>query len=778
MRKKINDQDHQSILGLPQTHHCRSVALDHVFGFQLKNLRFETDTNANLPQNDPAFVYNDLVEDIFNSKDVFIVSIFEKGPEGIFNPQTLALVERLTERIKELDGVIEKDVMSLSTIKNIVGTTAGFRVGRFMKTVPETPGEIRELKEALYENDTYIGSILSADGQATSIFAKMEGDRGKWTGVYHDIKKLLSLEPAGGRKFYVAGRPVLEVTFGIYMQQSMEKMFPLVILVIVLMLYGVFRGLRGVLLPLFIVIGADIWAMGIMAMCGVPMYLFSTIMPIILMAIGIADGIHVLEKYYQLVGGGLVTDRRSIVKETFAEMWSPVVMTSLTTAAGFVSLVSNQMVSIRAFGLFTAVGVIAAMIFSLTLLPATLAMLKAKGPKRVKNDSLGKSGALDRGFFGFALTRLGKIMYTQRGKVLAALAVVFAFCLYGLTLLTSEGSWMETLQEESEVRIADRALNSKFDGTVRLNVVFEGVKQYDMQSPEVLKAMAELQKDLARDEAVGGSISLADFIQRMNQVMNEGRREFRVVPDSQELIAQYLFLYSMSGEPGDFDEYVDYDYRLANVIFFLKTDHSRATARVVDRVNGFFSRHKELKGLKINMAGAGFLTLAWVESLVRGQLWSIVSSLVAVFLITSLMFRSWAAGLINGVSIAGAMLINFGLLSLAGQPLEVSAAISSGIIIGIGVDYTIHFIYRYRLAVAQNNDSSQATLTTMITSGRAITFNALVVIAGFMVLFASDFTPSVTMGVHVAIGMFVCFLMAMTFLPAILNTFKPRFIFS
>ena len=97
------------------------LILTMFFGFQLKNLHFETDTNANLPQNDPAFIYNDLVEDIFNSKDVFIVSIFEKGPEGIFNPQTLALVERLTERIKEVDGVIEKDVMSLSTIKNIVG---------------------------------------------------------------------------------------------------------------------------------------------------------------------------------------------------------------------------------------------------------------------------------------------------------------------------------------------------------------------------------------------------------------------------------------------------------------------------------------------------------------------------------------------------------------------------------------------------------------------------------------------------------------------------------
>lgn len=252
----------------------------------------------------------------------------------------------------------------------------------------------------------------------------------------------------------------------------------------------------------------------------------------------------------------------------------------------------------------------------------------------------------------------------------------------------------------------------------------------------------------------------------------------RVIPESQDLIAQYLFLYSMSGEPGDFDEYVDYDYRLANTIFFLKTDNTYATARIVDRIRNFFSERQDMPKIKINMAGAGYLTLAWVETLIIGQIWSIVSSLIAVFLITALMFRSWAAGLISSLSIGGAMLISFGILALTKQPFEVSTALSSGIIIGIGIDYTIHFISRYRLAVSEDPDPVRATITTMTTSGRAITYNALVLIVGFMVLFVSDFQPSWSMGVQVAMGMFVCLLMAMTFVPAVLNTFKPGFIFN
>jgi hypothetical protein len=249
------------------------------------------------------------------------------------------------------------------------------------------------------------------------------------------------------------------------------------------------------------------------------------------------------------------------------------------------------------------------------------------------------------------------------------------------------------------------------------------------------------------------------------------------VPDSQDLVAQYLFLYSMSGEPGDFDEYVDYDYRLANVIFFVKTDNTRVLRRVVDKARGFLSERRLPAEIKINMAGSGFLTLAWTDTLITGQIWSIISSLIAVFLITAVMFRSLAAGVLNALPICGAMLMNFGILGLLGGAMEVGTAISSGIIIGIGVDYSIHFVSRYRLAAAQGGGAGPATRTTMITSGKAITYNALVVIAGFMVLFASDFLPSRRLGILVAMGMATSFLMAMTLLPALLNMFEPRFIF-
>jgi predicted RND superfamily exporter protein len=747
------------------------------FGYQLKNLRFDTDTKSNLPENHPVFIYNDLVEDIFRSKDVIVVSVFDESEKGIFNGETLKLVERLTSRIEEIDGVIEKDVMSLSTIKNIVGTASGFKVSSFMKTVPESPEEIQSLRQALYENDTYIGSVVSRDGKATSILAKLEDGAKKRTSAYNKIKDLIAKKKSTRWKFYIAGRPVVEVTFGIYMQQSMQRMFPLVILVVILVLFLTFRSIRGVLLPLIIVIAAVIWALGIMVLCDVPLYIMSTNLPIILMAVGTAYGIHILEKYYHLAETGPRRSRRDVVVATVSEIWSPVVMTALTTAAGFASLITNQMIPIRYFGLFTAVGVITAMIFALTFLPAALVLMKMKTHKRTGLASDSTTEATHHGMAGALLFRFGVLIHSRRRLVLVATGLMFLVFLFGLTQLTSESSMIGNFQDTSEIMIADKALNKKFSGTTRLNVIFEGTKKYAMQSPKLLKTMVRLQEVIEKDEIVGGSVSIGDFVKRMNMVMNEGKKTFDKIPDSRDLVAQYLFLYSMSGEPGDFDEYVDYEYKKANIIFFLKTDNSRILARVVSKVKGFLSDNVKDAQVKTNLAGTGFLSLTWVETLMEGQILSILSSLLAVFLITAIMFRSLVAGIFCLIPVGGASLMNFGILGLLGVPMDVGTAISSGIIVGIGIDYTIHFIAQYRLEKRRGRDDAVATTTTMTTSGKAITFNALVVIAGFMVLFVSDFTPSWKLGVLVAMGMFTSFLMAMTLLPALINTLKPRFIF-
>jgi hypothetical protein len=323
-----------------------------------------------------------------------------------------------------------------------------------------------------------------------------------------------------------------------------------------------------------------------------------------------------------------------------------------------------------------------------------------------------------------------------------------------------------------------------------------------------------LQTVVEQDPIVGGSLSLAEYIKRMNRVMNEDRPEMEVIPDSQDLVAQYLLLYSFSGDPDDFDEIVDYDYQHANLTIFLRSDSTQDIERVVGLVQDFAVREfgyagdndtaatvaqdpwsirfgrwlagieptvigwETNSGFRLGIAGNGYLTTRFSELVVSGQLASLVVSLVAVFLLTAFLCRSWVAGLSNIVPFRLGMVFSFGLLGLLGIPLEVGKSLTASMVIGIGIDYTIHFLNKYRIKVrAGLTDPEEITAATMATSGKAIFFNALVVTASFLVFLTSNFRPNFYLGAMLSLNMGACLLVSMTVLPAILNTFRPRFVF-
>ena len=287
-----------------------------------------------------------------------------------------------------------------------------------------------------------------------------------------------------------------------------------------------------------------------------------------------------------------------------------------------------------------------------------------------------------------------------------------------------------------------------------------------------------------------------------------------VIPASQDLIAQYLLLYSFSGDPDDFDEIVDYDYQHANLTIFLRSDSTQDIARVVDLVQDFAVREfgragdtdvtdagsrdslsirfgrwlagieptvigwETNSGFRIGIAGNAYLTSRFSELVVSGQLASLVVSLGAVFFLTALMFRSWVAGVINIIPISLVMVFSFGLLGLLGIPLEIGKSLTASMVIGIGIDYTIHFLNKYRIKVRSGlRDPEEITAATTATAGKAIFFNALVVTAGFLVFLTSNFRPNFYLGAMLSLNMGACLLVSMTVLPAILNTFKPRFVY-
>jgi len=326
---------------------------------------------------------------------------------------------------------------------------------------------------------------------------------------------------------------------------------------------------------------------------------------------------------------------------------------------------------------------------------------------------------------------------------------------------------MSDFQQGSDLVAANKIFNKKFDGTIFLNVVVEGAKNDIFKSPVLLHHIEDLQNYVDHMPYVGGSRSIVDYIKNMNKTLHAGRSEFDVIPDSAAQIGEYLFLLSISGRPQQLDEMVDYDYRQGLITFAIKTDHTRALREIIDKTRNYIDQNFAGQDVKLNFAGSANNSYVWAKLLIGSQTSSIILSKVTILLIAAIMFRSLWLGLITVIPLMFSTLLIAGVAGFFMIPLDVSTALAAGVAIGVGVDYAVHYIFRYRAELAHSGDKLLATQATMRSVGKTIVLNALVVMIGFSVLLISQFPPHVKLGYFVVTYMAVSCLAALVILPAL-----------
>ena len=767
------------ITGYPKTTILVVLLITAGFFLQMKKVRTETNVDAFFPKSHPAILYHYKVEDIFGVRSPMVLGVVDESDEGIFNPTTLGIIARLTETLQNLKGVMEDDVDSLTTLKNIEGKGDTLVVQPFMTNVPETAEEIATLKNAVFRNEIFLGNLVSRDSKAASIFAQFEDGIDKHA-MYYTIKEIVDAERQKHPevKIFFSGRPILEGLIGVLLRADMKRLFPIVMLVVLIVLFLTFRSIRGVVLPFAVVLASVFWTLGLMGLTGLPFFAISTVMPVILLAMGVADGIHLLSAYYDYAYGHPDLPKRDVVMATMLELWPPVVMTSVTTAIGFSTLGLTSVVPFRVFGLMTAFGVLAAMVFSLTVIPAGLMLMPLKVPRAMRRRRERGADLATANLSARVLDGVGRMIGRYPVAVIGLLCLVVIIAFAGWPRVVVDESLSGNFDQSSEVIYADGILNKYFNGTTPLNVVIETPEADGVKGPDLLRRIQAMQATIENVPRVGATTSIAEFLQRMHMEMNEGRPEMYVVPDSKELVAQYLLLYSLSGDPDDFEDVVEDDYRMANVRVQLRSDHFYDVKPAIQAVQQAIREHFADGTVQVNLAGQANNSYTVVEMVLRNQIQSVVLAIIAVFFVTSWMFHSWVAGAFCALPITVASIINFGVMGYAGVTLGVITAMTANIGIGVGIDYAIHFVHRYRLLGQDHPDPTEVTRTTMVTAGKAIFFNALVVAAGFSVLLVSHFPLHKNLGVLVALNMGTSFLGAITILPALLNRLRPAFVYS
>jgi predicted RND superfamily exporter protein len=468
--------------------------------------------------------------------------------------------------------------------------------------------------------------------------------------------------------------------------------------------------------------------------------------PVMLTAIGVADGIHMHNSIVHIVHREPDISRANLVEKTMEAMVRPVTMTSITTAVGFLALLTSDVLPVRYFGLFTALGIMMEMLMALILFPASIYFF---GPPKQALQSKKAAASKQSGInarFGAKLLAHPKLVVT-----ISILAVAFA--LLGTTRVWIDTSFLANFEDDSQVVKTDNFVNKHFGGTSSLNVILSSDEFDTFKQPEVLEIMNELQMNIEKSNPlVGDSFALTDYMRRMHQVMHEDDPKYDKIPNSQELIAQYLLLYEMSGDPDNLNQVVDYDYMNANLTFQLKSDSSAVMEEVIAEIEPYIPQLAE-HGVEVDYAGSGYKSLVFANLLLEGQIISLLLSFGIVALLLSLMFGSLWIGLAGTIPIAVTATVNFGTMGLLGIPLSSSTAIISAIAIGIGVDYAIHLIERYRFNRIRGVPTIQAAYETLEHTGRAIIYNAVAVMGGFAVLLVSVFPPNRQVGGLVALNM-------------------------
>ncbi|MCK5137099.1 MAG: MMPL family transporter [Bacteroidales bacterium] len=725
-----------------------TVFISALFFMQMKQKsRMETDLDKYMPQNHPAFAYSDQAEEWFGINDGIIVAIENKN--GIFNAATLDTLKQLTRRLQKMEEIEKADVTSLYTADNIIGTEDGMDVKAFYKRVPASVESLNELKHNVKNNEMTFGRLVSFDETVTVIIAEIKDD--VFTQEFYE--EILSLAASYETKdiiIHVAGRPIVEGTMALLGPADMKKMVPIVLLVITLVLFIMLRSVKSTMLTMAVVFFSVLWSFGLMAALNIPIYAVSTMIPVMLIAIGVADGIHLYSHLQLHLRENPDASKKEAITDMLQQMWKPVAMTSVTTAIGFVALLTSQVYPIKYFGIFTAFGVLMAMVFSLALIPAGIMIFGLpKVKKTVKNKSNKESDLA----YGLAT----KVLKRKSVSVFVTAAVII-LSIVGMQKLWINSSFLDKFEKESDIVLTDKFINEHFGGTTTLNLILDAKGKKDVfKKPEVLKLTDQMQSKLENDlEVVGNSFSLTDYTKRMNKVMNADKEEFNTIPDKQDMIAQYLLLYEMSGDPENLNKVVDYDYAKLNVTFQLKSDNSQAlnsAIAIIETYEEDFDKH----GITMNYAGSGYKGLIFTDLILEGQILSLILSLIIVIILLSLMFKNFKIGLIGAIPITITALISFGIMGFLDIPLNTTTALLSSIAIGIGIDYAVHFIEQYRINASKTDNKNLVAQKTMAHSGRAISYNAIVVIAGFMVLLFSVFPPNRELGALVSLNMFTSF---------------------
>ena len=729
--------------------------------WKVPGLEIDPGLRSLVPRDHPTVQNMELAEDLFSGSEIVVIAI---ETDSLLSERTLTKFSALQDSLEAM-GLISRTV-SIYSQKYIVPDDGGFGVEPLFDDIPSDSAGRALLLQTLHESGV-IGNLVSEDLKLMCFIAQVDASLDFDEIEFREELFRIIEEFEGPERIHLAS-PVISSAESIdNVRRDLRTFTPIALGLMIFLLLLSFRSWIGIFLPLFVVAFSILWTFGLMAWLDLSVPIIGGLIPIMLIAIANNYGIHIISHYFEYTVMDQELTRAAILRRTMSKLGMPIFLAGTTTIVSFMSLMSHELSKVREIGLLVSFGIGVAFLLSLFLIPSILILVP-----RPAYLSKRKSMLLVNEF----LVSWGRFFTKYRVPFLVTLFIVVALFSLGIRDITIDTVPDHFFPKNSKIRIANQVISRAFGGSTQLNILIEG----DIYDPIVLSHIDKLTDHVKQqNETVTSTYSITDIIKKMHFAFNNGNYDSLKIPEDRELITQYMFLYSLTGDDDDFNLILDDPDEPSYTQVFIRIGevHTEELMALVDDTEDYIHAHYyDDRPIKPMLSGPAALLGAVSHLVVRGQIISLAYASIIIFVIMSFVFRSLIGGILATLPMALSVLLIFGVLGNFGIPLNMTTSLLTCILVGVGVDYSVHFLWHLREHIREGDTLEDAIANTMKVSGKGILFNGISVIVGFSVLMYSVFMPLKAFSVLIMASIAFCLIGGLAILPAMVSLIDPKFL--
>ena len=735
-----------------------ALMITAIIGYGIKFIVIDDNVMNMLPKDiDSRRVWDEIVDE-FKYSD-FLYVAFGKEGQNVLSKENLSLVWDLSQSFEMIPQV--EEVISLSTINRIDGSEGFLEVDNLMLRRDLDLIEIESIAEYLKENSNISSQILGKNGNYINILIRPKSST-EFPNLVDAVTKII--EPYNNTfNFHLGGQPYIAGKVPGLIQAETKKLMVIGILIMSIILlinlrnfYAVGIILLLIIMSMFSMIGCLGW---LYRLTGSERFIFTFInssMPLILLTIANSDGVHILSRFFREARKCQNT-RKAIIK-TMNQLILPIFLTSITTSTAFMTMLTSPINAMGGYGIAIGFGILWAWLLSSIMLPALISLKKWN----FSTSALSKSSFIEK-----LVNTFGKKIVNSPKQVLSIGVIIVLLSSIGIQYINVEVNLINLFKKGNSIRESTMFLDREMAGSMNLMMKVEG----DLKDPELLNQMVIIQDYLHSIPTVNTTVSIANIIEEMHKTIMDNNLKYKFIPKEKNKINNLFTMYSMSGDPNDFESLVNYEYNTGLITAMMHTVSTKEVINIADNIQRFLNTR--MAEIDIEVSGLMMFLKDFVDLVVQSSIISIFASIGVILCIVWIFFRSWEFGLLSIVPLTSAVILNFGLMGWFGVDLSHFTALLTSIIIGVGVDFAIHYVSEYRQNIRDGVGELDATIKVIDDVGYPILLDVFSNM-GFVALIFSSLIPIIQMGGLMVFAMLSTSFGTLTILAAIIEIQKQN----